>query len=139
MTEPTRAEIDQAKRQLLSGQRMRETARLVEAIFGSAEAQRIAREELAAEAATPVAPSEAPPAVPTSQALTDDYMALAEIEAERRALAAAGRPHGYDPLASAFGKGSRSTIQRRYKGLPPPGSPIPGVCDSAPPHAHHEG
>jgi hypothetical protein len=70
------------------------------------------------------------------------YPTLEEIEAKRRELAAAGRPHGFDALGgkstNAPFPGQRSTIRRRYlaAGLPPPGSWIPGICDTAPRHPH---
>lgn len=68
------------------------------------------------------------------------YPTLEEIEAKRRELAAAGRPHGFDALGgkstNAPFPGQRSTIRRRYLGLPPPGSWIPGICDTAPRHPH---
>lgn len=70
------------------------------------------------------------------------YPTLEEIEAKRRALAAAGRPHGFDALGGkstdAPFPGQRSTIRRRYlgAGLPPPGSWIPGICNAAPRHPH---
>lgn len=70
------------------------------------------------------------------------YPTLEEIEAKRRELAATGRPHGFDALGGkstdAPFPGQRSTIRRRYlaAGLPPPGSWIPGICDTAPRHPH---
>ena len=78
-----------------------------------------------------------PEAEPAPEPIGNEYLSLAEIEAQRHELARAGKPHGYKMLAAQFGKTARSTIRRRYKGLPPPGSPIPGVCQKAPPHQHH--
>ena len=82
----------------------------------------------------PTADSSAP-----LELVTEDYLSLEEIEAERLRLALAGRPHGYDSLAKVLGKNSRTTIVTRYKDREPPGHPIPGVCESAPPHTHGEG
>jgi hypothetical protein len=70
------------------------------------------------------------------------YPTLEEIEAKRRELAAAGRPHGFDALGGKSTEapfpGQRSTIRRRYLAarLAPPGSWIPGICDTAPRHPH---
>jgi hypothetical protein len=70
------------------------------------------------------------------------YPTLEEIEAKRRELAAAGRPHGFDALGGKSTEapfpGQRSTIRRRYLAarLAPPGSWIPGICDAAPRHPH---
>lgn len=70
------------------------------------------------------------------------YPTFEQIEAERRALALAGKPHGYDSLGGRSSDrpfpGQRSTIVRRYAGHPAPGTPIPGICESAPPHQHAE-
>jgi len=85
-----------------------------------------------------VALSEIEPEAP-GPAVGNEYLSLAEIEAQRRELAREGQPHGYDKLAKRFGKGARSTIRRRYKGLPPPGVLIPDVCRMAPPHQHYHG
>lgn len=46
MSEPTRKEIDQAKRQMKRDRQTRETYNLIKQIWGSPEAQRLAREEL---------------------------------------------------------------------------------------------
>lgn len=63
---------------------------------------------------------------------------LAEIEGERRRLAADGQAHGYDSLSGATGPfpGQRALIRRRYKGMPPPGAPIEGICETVRDHAH---
>lgn len=65
---------------------------------------------------------------------------LDEYEAERLRLAREGLPHGYGSLSRDGGPfaGQFSTITRRYRaaGMPPPGTPIPGVCDTAPGHPH---
>lgn len=68
----------------------------------------------------------------------DKYLTLAQCEEERHRLARSGKPHGYDSLSRKRGPfpGMRSTIVRRYKGKPPPGEPIPGVCENVRPHAH---
>jgi hypothetical protein len=68
------------------------------------------------------------------------YPTLDQIEVKRLSLAAAGMAHGYDALGGKSPQhpfpGQRSTIVRRYRGLEPPGTWIPGVCDTAPPHQH---
>lgn len=68
------------------------------------------------------------------------YPSLEQIEAERRKLAVAGKPHGYDALGGRGPghpfPGQRSTIVRRYATLAPPGTAIPGFCEHAPPHSH---
>jgi hypothetical protein len=100
---------------------------------GTDEERRIARAELDAEADAEVAEPEPLPANVTQ--FPNEYLSLDEIEAERLRLAKDGKPHGYDALAKSFGKSSRSTIQRRYKGRQPPGAAIAGVCDARP-HTH---
>ena len=68
------------------------------------------------------------------------YPTLQQIEVQRRALAAAGKPHGFDALGGKSPEhpfpGQRSTIRRRYEGLEPPGTWIPDVCDGVPRHQH---
>lgn len=74
---------------------------------------------------------EGSPSLPTT---TDHaYLSLDEIEAARRKLAAAGKPHGWDALGGKSYDhpfpGQRSTIRRRYRDRPPPGTFIEGVFD----------
>jgi hypothetical protein len=103
----------------------------------AAEAER-GRERDAARRVVDGVSAEADP-VPAPVPIGDGYLSFAEIEAQRHELARAGKPHGYKTLTRQFHKGARSTIVRRYRGLPPPGSPIPGVCEKAPPHQHYGG
>lgn len=81
-----------------------------------------------------------PPAPEAPSGPNTVWPSLEDIEAKRLELAKAGKAHGYDALGGASVDhpfpGKRSTIVRRYRGRPSPGTAIAGVCDEAPPHQH---
>lgn len=130
-----RAEVERIKAMMRRDDAKRERARQILDYFGSAQDRATARAELEAET-PPAAEAEVGVSVPVVGDLSTEYLSLAEIEAERHRLAQAGRPHGLNSLERTFGKGSRSTIQRRYAGSPPPGTWIDGIREVAPTHAH---
>lgn len=142
-----REEIERLKREMRKVDFARQVQEWLKVSRGSDEDRRIAREELDAEYATGpnarerMAPLGREPRLPATafEIVDDDYLGLDEIEAKRRELAEQGRPHGYDSLAKVFGKNSRTTIVRRYRGRQPPGTRIAGICDDAPAHTHGKG
>lgn len=83
--------------------------------------------------------SPAPPSAPPAE----QHPSWELIEEARRELARQGRAHGYGALSAKSGPfpGQRTTIRRRYesRSLPPPGSPVEGICETAPTHQHHRG
>jgi|GEM_PF-3443148 hypothetical protein len=129
------AEVEAIYRKALAAGEKPPTPRAIrEAVAARDAAAAEAERERDGAAARRIVDGSEPDPVPEPVApIGNEYLSLAEIEAQRRKLAREGRSHGYKMLVAWFGKGARSTIRRRYKGLPPPGSPIPGVCQKAPP------
>ena len=135
------AEVEAIYRKALAAGEKPPTPRAIrEAVAARDAAAAEAERERDGAAARRIVDGSEPDPVPEPVApIGNEYLSLAEIEAQRHKLARGGQSHGYKMLAGEFGKSARSTIRRRYKGLPPPGSPIPGVCQKAPPHQHHGG